>query len=392
MVGDVNYVFFGDSPTLDTGFACVTRNIVTRLPFRDKIHFWGLGYGNIPHNYNCKLYPGNPGSSWQSEANLKKFYEFLSYFKTPIVMWVLHDSCRLKVLAPIIDKIRETNSLKIIAYIPVDSYTTPEDRDFLSRVDVPVAYTQFGAYEIQKHTKKPIYVTPHGVEHEVYNTSYNRYQCRCDLFSQITDDDFLITNVNSNSYRKDPFTSLYVLAELLKLDPKYKLYLHMNPNPNIGLNIKAKAADLNLLRNVIFADPLFGDNFSKYNCSKELLAKIYSASDLVITTSHGEGWGLTTTEAAACGTPVAVPKHTSFEEIFSDETCTFLPTKNSVLYENKYWPYVDAELAAHVIYNTTTTDLVNKSAKAQQNVLNYNWDYIALWWSKILTDGYSNIQ
>ena len=385
MTDNMNYVFFGDSPTLDTGFACVTKNILTRLPFQDQIHFWGLGYNNIPHDFNCKFYPGNINSAWESEFNVNRFHEFLDHFKTPITLWVLHDAYRLKVLAPVIDKIREKNTLNIVAYTPIDSYTTPEDKDFLSRADVPVAYTQFGAYEIQKYTKAPVHVIPHGIEHEYFNTDYNRYECRQGLFPHIADDEFIITNVNSNSVRKDPFSTLAIFAELKKLSSRYKLYLHMNPDHRIGLDIKSKANEFNLLKDVIFADPFFGDKFSKYNCDKNMLAKIYCASDLVVTTSHGEGWGLTTTEAAACGTPIAVPKHTSFEELFSDEMCTFIPTKNSISHENKFWPYIDVGKAALTLHNAIeNTNLMKKATKAQQQMLKYNWDDIAQKWLNIL--------
>lgn len=379
----VNCVFFGDSPTIDTGFACVTKNLLTRLPNQNNIHFWGLGYNNIPHNYNCKFYSGNINSSWESEYNIKRFYEFLAHFKTPIVMWVMHDPYRLKVLSPVIDKIRETNTLTIISYTPIDSYTTPDDRDFLSRVNIPVAYTHFGAYEIKKHTKYDVHVIPHGVEHELFHTNYNRYECRQLLFPHVTDDEFILTNVNSNSTRKDPFSSILLLKELRKLSPKYKLYLHMNSNPNIGLDIKAKANELEVLQSVIFADPFFSDKFSEYNCTKETLAKIYNASDLVLSTSLGEGWGLTATEAAACGTPVALPRHSSYEEIFTDDTCTFLPVKNSVVFNNKLWPYVDVVEAAQVIHNAVSTGLDSKAVNAQQQMLKYNWDVIAQMWIKL---------
>jgi glycosyltransferase involved in cell wall biosynthesis len=45
------------------------------------------------------------------------------------------------------------------------------------------------------------------------------------------------------------------------------------------------------------------------------LHKYYNAADLLLSTSLGEGWGLSTTEALACGTPVAIPNHTSCREI-----------------------------------------------------------------------------
>lgn len=383
MSDKTNYVFFGDSPTLDTGFACVTRNIISRLPFQDQIHFWGLGYNNIPHDYTCKLYPGNIDSAWESDYNIERFYDFLNHFKTPITLWVLHDSFRLKVLAPVIDKIREKNTLKLITYTPVDSYTTPEDTDLLSRADIPVAYNMFGAYELKKHTTQPIHIIPHGIEHNYYNLDYNRHEIRQSLFPQLNDDNFIITNVNSNSVRKDPFSTLAIFNELRKLDSKYKLYMHMNPNPKIGLDIKTRANELGLLQHTIFADPFFGDKFSSYNCSKDMLAKIYSASDLVISTSHGEGWGLTITEAAACGTTVAIPKHTSYQELFSDDTCIFLPVKNCVFHENKYWPYVDVIKAAQTIHATTTEELNIRATKAQQQMLNYNWDNIVQSWVKL---------
>ena len=42
---------------------------------------------------------------------------------------------------------------------------------------------------------------------------------------------------------------------------------------------------------------------------------MYNAADLYLTTSLGEGWGLGVTEAMACHTPVAMPRHTSLAEI-----------------------------------------------------------------------------
>lgn len=47
----------------------------------------------------------------------------------------------------------------------------------------------------------------------------------------------------------------------------------------------------------------------------EAMRKIYAGADLVVSTTLGEGWGLSTTEAMACKTPVLMPRHTSLEEI-----------------------------------------------------------------------------
>jgi glycosyltransferase involved in cell wall biosynthesis len=49
--------------------------------------------------------------------------------------------------------------------------------------------------------------------------------------------------------------------------------------------------------------------------SIEMLNKIYNASDVYLTTTLGEGWGLTLTEAMATKTPVICPNSTSFIEM-----------------------------------------------------------------------------
>ena len=42
---------------------------------------------------------------------------------------------------------------------------------------------------------------------------------------------------------------------------------------------------------------------------------IYNASDVFLTTTLGEGWGLTYSEAAACKIPIVAPYTTSFMEM-----------------------------------------------------------------------------
>jgi glycosyltransferase involved in cell wall biosynthesis len=45
------------------------------------------------------------------------------------------------------------------------------------------------------------------------------------------------------------------------------------------------------------------------------LARMYNAADLTLSTSLGEGWGFSFTEALACGCPLALPMHTSGREL-----------------------------------------------------------------------------
>jgi glycosyltransferase involved in cell wall biosynthesis len=47
----------------------------------------------------------------------------------------------------------------------------------------------------------------------------------------------------------------------------------------------------------------------------DMLNKIYNSTDLYLTTTLGEGWGLTFSEAAACKIPIIAPYSTSFMEM-----------------------------------------------------------------------------
>jgi glycosyltransferase involved in cell wall biosynthesis len=87
-----------------------------------------------------------------------------------------------------------------------------------------------------------------------------------------------------------------------------KLLLRMDPMSAMGgihLELAAKQLGLTYGKEWCHIGPV----------ADELLAGLYNAADLYLTTSLGEGWGLGVTEAMACHTPVAMPAHTSLLEI-----------------------------------------------------------------------------
>jgi glycosyltransferase involved in cell wall biosynthesis len=58
----------------------------------------------------------------------------------------------------------------------------------------------------------------------------------------------------------------------------------------------------------------------------EVLNQLYNAADLVISTTLGEGHGLSLTEAMACKIPVLFPRHSAIEELIgpNEERGTFI--------------------------------------------------------------------
>ena len=143
---------------------------------------------------------------------------------------------------------------------------------------------------------------------------------RMELFGDwVKPDDFLMVNVNQNSRRKAVWSSLVVLAKMKsnchRDDFNAKLLLHCPPVFD-GIDLESIGRQLGLVYGVDWAHT--GATWTRSNYPQwpdEKIRDLYHAADLNITTSLGEGWGLSITESLATGCPVAVPGHTACEWI-----------------------------------------------------------------------------
>jgi glycosyltransferase involved in cell wall biosynthesis len=157
-------------------------------------------------------------------------------------------------------------------------------------------------------------------------------------------------------------------------------------HPDSFVDLKELSKHLNIQNNVIFADPFFGKTIGKTQCSSELLSNIYSVADLYLSTSCGEGWGLTAFEAAACGTPIAIPHHTSYKELIPEECCLVLPTYGTEYFMNRRWPVVDTIESAKIIHESFQgNSLINKKSKMTKYLENrFDWSDIIQIWNNII--------
>ena len=62
----------------------------------------------------------------------------------------------------------------------------------------------------------------------------------------------------------------------------------------------------------------------------EVLNYIYNSSDVVVSTTLGEGWGLSSTEAMATKTPIVFPNNTSLTEIVGSDRGYLYPSGETV--------------------------------------------------------------
>jgi len=67
---------------------------------------------------------------------------------------------------------------------------------------------------------------------------------------------------------------------------------------------------------VVFVDPI---PYLHGSIGQDVLAGLYTAMDVLLATSYGEGFGVATIEAQACGTPVIGSNFAATAELVSDD-------------------------------------------------------------------------
>jgi glycosyltransferase involved in cell wall biosynthesis len=101
----------------------------------------------------------------------------------------------------------------------------------------------------------------------------------------------------------------------------------MHPKDPMGWDIRGIMLQTDLFEDVDYK--LLPKEFEDSMVETETLNKIYNASDCFISTTLGEGWGLTYSEAASCKLPIIAPYSASFIEMSNY-------SKNAYMLENLY--------------------------------------------------------
>lgn len=349
-------LWLSDTPTCATGFAQVARNVLAVLQATGKyeIDIVGINHSDYydQQKFPYRIYEAAPALTMQPKYRdvfgRQRFLDFVGKGVYDLV-FTLQDTF---VLEPIAEKILETREAlreankkigkKIfkdfawVYYFPIDGRPKANwVRDSALKADIPVCYTEWGKQECldvlrmemnpeQRLTEIPklmelIRVIHHGVNTKEFYPIEDRSkvkQFRHEYFQGRADDKFLIVNVNRNQPRKDIARTMAAFAEFLKTHPKSFLYLHCQAN-DVGGNI------FEIARN--YPTLVAGENWSvpekfesNQGFSVETVNKIYNAANLVISTTLGEGWGLSYTEAMATKTPVLAPRNTSAPEILGE--------------------------------------------------------------------------
>lgn len=397
-------LFYGDAPTVATGFGTVSREILLPLQATGEydIKVLGVNYWGEPHDYNIPIWPvamnkqNDPyGRAYIQERIMQEEFD---------VLFMIQDSFILDFIKEFIPKLHAAGKkFTSIVYFPIDGTPKEDWIRAMSFADVPVTYTQFGYNECKKaypSIADRLKIIPHGINPSTFfPIPYgDSWAFRRKFFGPLADH-FIISNINRNQQRKDIPRFLMAFKEFQKKCPKSMAYLHcaaIDQGWNLPEVVSSMGLEIN--KDVVFPHH-FGPN---KGFPVEILNMIYNASDVVASSTTGEGWGLSFVEAMATMTPVVAPQNTACAGIVGDgrgllvksgadlEHFTVLPHDNEVVR-----PLIDIQDMADAFYKLYTDDLlrVEVTRKAYDWVTSeLDWaNNIVPKWKKIIDDAINSV-
>jgi glycosyltransferase involved in cell wall biosynthesis len=135
------------------------------------------------------------------------------------------------------------------------------------------------------------------------------------------DEDAFVVGMNAANKgvypnRKAFGENFLAFSQFAKDKPNAFLYVHTDPAPTMGgIDLTHLAQAVGLKEEQV----IFADRYSlRSGFSHKMLAALYSSFDVLLATSMGEGFGIPTVEAQACGTRVIVSDFAASSELVGD--------------------------------------------------------------------------
>jgi glycosyltransferase involved in cell wall biosynthesis len=400
----IKVVAYCDSPTCATGFGTVSRNVFEGLykTGRYDIDILGINYWGDPHNFPYRIWPTGTNAE-KDPYGRQKVTNMIPQMDFDLLFF-LQDSFILEFLPTLIPHLKKNRAkaFKSIGYYPVDSIIKQPWAENVNPIDFLVAYSEFGRKETLKRIDRPdITVIPHGVNTSEY---FPIAKEEIDVFKRQYfgpyADYFIITNVNRNQQRKDIPRTIAAFKEFRKIVPESILYLHMSMQDQ-GWNLVEVCNNMGLDTS---KDVIFPKNFGpNQGYPRDVLNKLYNCSDVVVSTTLGEGFGLAWMEAMAAKATIVMPANTMLPEFVTDETGYLVDSGSTpslwtvIQFDNE----VERPLTDVEDLTNTLVEIYNNREEAKRRADNaYKWvttkmdwqKHIAKHWVKIFDKAYESIK
>jgi D-inositol-3-phosphate glycosyltransferase len=330
-------LFVGDSPTVSTGFARCTRAACGELHRAGhEVSVLGINASGDPHGYPYDIYVTKPRG--KGDAFGAQRLPLLAEQLKPDVIVLLQDPWNVDEYLDSLSKHPSVASIPVMAWLAVDAKNHPNSAE-LNGLSHVFTWTQFAIDELRAGGYTgPASIVPLGVDTGVFYPRDRDASRRAVLPDGISPDAFVVGVVGRNQPRKRVDLALAYFAEFVErygIADAY-LFLHVAPTGERACDIRSVAAHYGraLDGRIILSVPDIGSDLDDH-----AMPLMYSAFDVCLTCTQGEGWGLTTHEALACGVPCIVPDWSALGEWPGDAVVKVPCTSTALSAPLNLFPY-----------------------------------------------------
>lgn len=300
--------FYSTSPHAASGYGTQTKMLLPRLKADGHdvavLGLWGnqagmasyeTPYGPIPIFPAGAVHYGLDVVDAQAKAWLG---DKPGWVMTLYDVWVLADKFKDR---------------RTISWTPVDHYPVPRKVVQWAEKHPTIAMSRFGQAAFADAGVTSTYI-PHGIE-KFWKPSPSNVRQQMD----VPDDAFLVMMNAANigaSDRKGWNQNLRAFAAFARNHPDAVIYLHTDPTRPDGFPIARYLHYLGLDEKQTRITDLFA--YRSGLIDQGTLAQLYTAADVLLSCSLGEGFGLPVAESMACGTPAIVTDFSAQPEIVGD--------------------------------------------------------------------------
>jgi glycosyltransferase involved in cell wall biosynthesis len=389
-------LFCGDSPTVDTGFGVVAKNLLTRLEkMGHEIYAMGINhYGDNPHDikqFNFPIWPVDKGSL-DMMYGYQKFWFIEEQVKPDLIFflndpWVIEKYLSMRPATP-------DRYTKMIAYYPTDAGPMkPEWVKMLGELDAQVCYSNFAERVLieSNNNKRPknLYQIYHGVDTNIFRP-INQSEARIQLGIPV--DAFVVGMVARNQYRKRFDILCKAFVEFAKDKPDAKLYLHTATH-DVGWDIGDLVRQTGVIDDVQNRGRLIltQDITAARGVPADFLNVIYNSFDVNALISLGDGFGLPVAESMATACPQLVSGHSCLQELVEGHGGLTVKTAAWLMHTGGFntWGGLsdvnDIVAKLNILYENKELRLqLAEQAYTYITQPQFSWDYAAAQFDKII--------
>ena len=204
---------------------------------------------------------------------------------------------------------------RVASWTPIDHYPVPPKVADWCRQRDTIAMSRFGQQSLADIGIDSTYI-PHGVE-GVFSPTYTDIRQRL----SVPDDGFLVminaANIgNAPIPRKAWDVNIQAMADFARAHDNVYLYLHTDIRRPGGVPIDGLISFWGMPQDRVRVPEQ--TTYRMGFIDQPELASLYSAADVLLAVSHGEGFGVPVVESMLCGTPAIVSDFSAQPELIGD--------------------------------------------------------------------------